>query len=136
MSLRNRLKSSIRSLLRPFWLIIWRRIEVRISAIEREAWQQHMPAFLNAVSTVGAFGHELLRYRKENLAGFAALDDRDATRQAQLDAVRTELDAVHTQLGAMAALRGETDELAHHQRSMEAGVAELGTRIEFVRPAP
>jgi predicted SAM-dependent methyltransferase len=132
MSLRNGLKSSIRSLLRPFWLAIWRRIEARISAIE-EAWQQHMPAFLNAVSTVGAFGHELLRYRKESLAGFAALDDRDATRQAQLDALRAELDAVHTQLGAIAALRGETGELAHHQTSMEAGVAELGARIEFVR---
>jgi hypothetical protein len=118
---------------RPFWLVIWRPIEARIRNLEAnhtlaarignleanhtwearigaleshdETWRQHVPAFLNAVSTVGAFGHELLRYRKESLAGLAALD-------SQLIAVRTQLDEMPT---------GSQD------------ISELAARIEFVR---
>ena len=36
----------------------------RLSALEA-AWRTHLPAFLNAVSSVGAFGHKLLETRKD-----------------------------------------------------------------------
>jgi len=41
-----------------------RRLQTRVSALEA-GWKRHLPAFLNAVSTVGAFGHDLLRTRRD-----------------------------------------------------------------------
>src|SRR5579863_2260866 len=41
-----------------------RRLQARVNALEA-GWKRHLPAFLNAVSTVGAFGHELLRTRRD-----------------------------------------------------------------------
>jgi hypothetical protein len=125
MSVRNRLRTSVRSLLRPVWLMVWYRIEMRIKAMDAanhrfdDAWQQHIPAFLNAVSTVGAFGHELLRYRKETLANTEVIGHQLATLSAQLK--------------ALAALQEKTDDMSREQRSMEARIAELDARIEFVR---
>ena len=91
MSVFSNLRFSLRSLFRPVWNMVWRRIEVRIRAMEvtgqvtGEAWQQHVPAFLNAVSTVGAFGHELNRSRKETLAKFATLESELTTLRDQFN---------------------------------------------------
>jgi hypothetical protein len=41
-----------------------------------DVWKQHLPAFLNAVSTVGAFGHELLQHRRQTSAAITALAQR------------------------------------------------------------
>lgn len=41
-------------------------IEGQISAVEA-SWQQHVPAFLNAVSSVAGFGYELSRTKKQLL---------------------------------------------------------------------
>jgi hypothetical protein len=123
MSVRSRLRTAARSVLRPFWLVVWRHMEPRIRAMgvvrNDDVWQQHLPAFLNAVSTVGAFGHELLCYRKESVAGLAALDSRLAAMNARLD--------------GLTPLRGEIDVLVATQRSAAAHVAELSARIESVR---
>jgi predicted SAM-dependent methyltransferase len=85
------LNFSIKRIFRPFILSLWRRvwsrieerlapIEDRLSRIEgrlapiedrvaklEAGWHQHLPAFLNAVSSVGAFGHDLARSRKETV---------------------------------------------------------------------
>jgi hypothetical protein len=37
------------------------------------AWRQNVPAFLNAVSTVGAFGHELVKIRREGEQGLLSV---------------------------------------------------------------
>jgi predicted SAM-dependent methyltransferase len=153
----NGLKSCARSALRPLWLVIWRRIEARtntmldrrMEVLERgdTSWQQHAPAFLNAVSTVGAFGHELLSYRKESLARFKELEDllADARAEvqlleAQLAALRAEvqpqeaqLAALRVQVEAQATLREIVDGMECRQQATETRVAEEAARIEFVR---
>jgi hypothetical protein len=84
-TLRQLSRTAVRWTLRPLWLIVWRRVEARIRTMgtsagvpisHEAAWQQHMPAFLNAVSTVGAFGHELLRHKRETEASIADLRRR------------------------------------------------------------
>jgi hypothetical protein len=40
------------------------RLDDRLGALET-GWNRHVPALLNAVSSVGAFGHELLRVRQD-----------------------------------------------------------------------
>ncbi len=110
MNLRSHVRSGARSLLRPAWLIVWRRIEARIRSMPMapqgsdDAWRQHMPAFLNAVSTVGAFGHELAELRKETQARLAIADASLAELSRQLETLlplRTEIAALqsrHTDL--------------------------------------
>ena len=43
------------------------------SAALESSWRQNVPAFLNAVSSVGAFGHELARLRRELEDGFQSV---------------------------------------------------------------
>lgn len=80
-----------------------------------------MPAFLNAVATVGAFGHELLRYRKESLAGLAALETKSFAGLAALES---------KSLAGLAAL--ETKSLAGITEA-QSQARDLAARIEFVR---
>jgi hypothetical protein len=55
-------------------------IEDRLVAFE-EGWRQHIPAFLNAVSSVGGFGYELSQVKRQiddvrgNLANYWKLED-------------------------------------------------------------
>jgi hypothetical protein len=129
MSFHDQLRASMKSLLRPVWLMAWRRMEARIRSMELgdASWRQHAPAFLNAVSTVGAFGHELLRYRDESVGGLAALDRQIAAIRAQLDsqtaAIRAQLDS------EIMAIRAELDGLKARSHQTDA----LAARIEFVR---
>ena len=55
-----------------------RRLQARVNALEA-GWKRHLPSFLNAVSTVGAFGHELLRTRRELEREIAELRQQMAT---------------------------------------------------------
>jgi hypothetical protein len=160
MNIRNRLKSSARSVLRPFWLVVWRRIEARISTMQRHdaawrqhiearleqtdaAWQQHLPAFLNAVSSVGAFGHELLRYRKEGLAGLAALDGQIAEVRSQVLAAKESLAGLATLDDQITEIRAQLlaalDSQVAMRESLDAlaplrdQANALAARVEFVR---
>ncbi|MBN8943060.1 MAG: hypothetical protein J0H01_26380 [Rhizobiales bacterium] len=70
-NLRTSIKSVLRPIVLPIWRKIWARLETRLSPIESrvttldQAWNVHLPAFLNAVSTVGAFGHRLSAQAQE-----------------------------------------------------------------------
>jgi hypothetical protein len=63
---------------RPVWRRIWFRIESRVQSVEavvhplearvsqfETGWRQYLPSLLNAVSSIGAFGHELSQLRRE-----------------------------------------------------------------------
>jgi predicted SAM-dependent methyltransferase len=65
------IKAVIAPVARPVWRRVWPRIEVRIDAAVaarteslQEAWRTHVPAFLNAVSSVGAFGRKLAELQR------------------------------------------------------------------------
>jgi len=55
-----------------------RRLQARVTALE-VGWKQHLPAFLNAVSTVGGFGHDLLRTRRDLEREIAELREQIAS---------------------------------------------------------
>lgn len=89
----------VKKVLRPIWRRVWARIETRVAPIEQRldrlevraeqggteaeaAWRQHLPAFLNAVSTVGAFGFQLRRERAESAAALTEFESKlETTRQ-------------------------------------------------------
>lgn len=81
---RAALKSVFGPIVRPIWRRVYARIDAHITAhvnarialTESEAWRQHMPAFLNAVATVDAFGHQLLQTRNETTV---RLDNAEAS---------------------------------------------------------
>ncbi|WP_343714545.1 hypothetical protein [Inquilinus sp.] len=95
-------------------------------------WRQHVPAFLNAVSTVGAFGHELSRTRRE-LNELRELHEAATTNASRgLEDVRTELaQEVRTEL----AQSGESmrADLRSFVQRADGSIEKLWERIEFVR---
>jgi len=72
----------------------FRKLPDRLATFEK-AWERHLPAFLNAVSTVGAMGYELRRQREENAASRrevdAKIDDLSKNAFAKIDALRAEV---------------------------------------------
>jgi predicted nucleic acid-binding Zn-ribbon protein len=58
-------------------------LEDRISTLEVE-WQENSPAILNTVSTVGAFGHELVHIRRD-------LEEKIAVLRKEIDAASREM---------------------------------------------
>lgn len=146
MSIRSRARTAASNVLRPFWLIIWRRIEARIQVmptvppISDTAWQQHMPAFLNAVSTVGAFGHELARHRRDTEARFASLAarlDELAPLQQQLGELSAALRDAQARFltadGRHATLAERHDSADRATADLQRRLGEIAARIEFVR---
>ena len=74
MNVKARLRTFLRPVVNPIWHRVWARIEARLRPIEARldrldaldaAWRTHSPAFLNAVGTVGAFGHKLAECRTD-----------------------------------------------------------------------
>jgi hypothetical protein len=72
----------------------FRKLPDRLATFE-EAWKRHLPAFLNAVSSVGAMGHELRRQRAENAKNRtdadAKIDDLRRKLFGEIEALRTEV---------------------------------------------
>ena len=71
----------------------FRKLPDRLASFE-EAWERHLPAFLNAVSSVGAMGYELRRQRLE-IADHrkdveAKLSDMSKKISDRIEALRTE----------------------------------------------
>src|SRR5258706_94984 len=54
----------------------------------RAAWNQHVPAFLNAAATVGAFGHELVALRRQ----VAAAEATGASLEKTVGEFRTQIE--------------------------------------------
>ncbi len=115
---------------RPIWKRISKQIEPRLGSMQERldrleaGWRQHVPAFLNAVSTVGAFGHELSRNRKE-------VDDLRRRHEDVSSEIPLRLQKVQTELTERSeALHGEFRNFAHNT---DGSIAKLWERIEFVR---
>jgi len=72
----------------------FRKLPDRFATFEK-AWERHLPAFLNAVSSVGAMGYELRRQRVDNAASRSEVDAKieDLSRNtfAKIDALRAEV---------------------------------------------
>jgi hypothetical protein len=111
MIFRDRARDAARLILGPIWHRVWARIENRLKPIEQRierveqldaAWNQHVPAFLNAVATVGAFGHELAALRRQVAALEAPTSRRDDVTAAPLrpvsQAARLALSEAHPRL--------------------------------------
>lgn len=143
-ALRTQARAAARAVLRPLWLIVWRRIEARIRAMPQQgavggslpalsaeaAWHQHMPAFLNAVSTVGAFGHELARHKRETKA---ALDEQRERIETLFD-LHDEIVALSSQLRDLATRVAALEAQAQTGPAvLESRIADTAARIEFVR---
>jgi predicted SAM-dependent methyltransferase len=99
-------------------------LEARLAIIEN-GWREHMPAFLNAVSTVRAFGFELLQSEKKLRQEF---DDRLEKLRQELDERLATEEAASRQESEAA--RGEIRAAAD---AAQTGLAKTQERIEFVR---
>src|SRR6516225_8359516 len=53
----------------------FRKLPDRLAIFEK-AWERHLPAFLNAVSSVGAMGYELRRQRVESVERWKDVDGK------------------------------------------------------------
>jgi hypothetical protein len=128
---------------RPLWRRIWARIEARLLPIETHlrsldarvvdseaVWRQHVPAFLNAVSSVGAFGLELSRTRAE----LGELRTRSDATRTELEELRTHSDATRTELEELRtrsdATRTELEEL---RAKFGGDIGRMWERLEFMR---
>ncbi len=83
-------------------------------------WERHAPAFLNAVSSVGAFGHDLQR------------------QSALLDELSRRVQSVEARAGEPVAARGEAasrdiGDLQQIAAQHWSSIGELWQRLEFVR---
>ena len=87
-------------------------LESRVSTLDT-GWKEHLPAFLNAASTVRAFGHELSRERE--------------TANRQLAEQAVEIRRLDNDLGRA------REELAQRDMARGGDIARLWHRLEFVR---
>lgn len=151
-ALSNKARAAARAAVRPLWLIVWRRIEARIRNMPsagatsaavpvglsaEAAWHQHMPAFLNATATVGAFGHELARHRRDTKAEIADLRERIEGMfdlGDQVAALASELQSLSARVAALEAQgNAAATQLQEAGASLGARISECADRIEFVR---
>jgi hypothetical protein len=67
----------------------FRKLPDRLATFE-EAWERHLPAFLNAVSSVGAMGHELRRQRVESAESRTDADAKIKDLSARIAALHNQ----------------------------------------------
>jgi hypothetical protein len=104
------------------------------------SWRQNVPAFLNAVSSVGAFGHELARLRRELEEGFQSARHEILQEVEQgLQSVRHELRQEGEQ-GLQSVRHELRQEVEQEFRSVRRNLEQTGEsvaatweRIEFAR---
>lgn len=106
-----------------------------------EALTQHLPAFLNSVTTVNAFGFQLLQLRKlfeKNVAKsderYTALEHRleDITKVVDLEENITALPALHN-LEAAKRIDKRIDDIFASQNQHWKEIGRLWERLEFIR---
>jgi hypothetical protein len=115
------------------------RLAERDAALERldAGWRQHLPAFLNAVSSIGAFGHELGRARSE--AGQVRSEAEQARSNAdwarsEAEQARSDAEQAHSEAGRV---RTQSDqvraELEDVRAQLGGDIGRLWERLEFIR---
>ena len=105
-------------------------LEQRVDGIEG-GWRQHIPAFVNAVGTVGAFGHRLARLDKEGQALRRDLAAQAEQHEAEVQVLRRDLAAQAEQHEAeVQALRRDLAAQAEQHEAevqrLQAGSSQLG----------
>lgn len=99
------------------------------------SWRQHVPAFLNAVSSVGAFAHELARQGTEAKERAKGIDAELSRLSQELAGAR--LTASQAGAGDLsAALAHERQSIADLMRTTERHwqkIGEVEQRLEFIR---
>lgn len=87
------LKRNVKKFLLRMWARLAWPVEARLSTLE-SGWQQHLPALLNATSSVAAFGYELTALRTETTNLWKAADQATKTMGdlwQRLEIVRQEI---------------------------------------------
>jgi hypothetical protein len=84
MAIRARLKRLLQRLLAPAIHRITAAMHARVAALE-SGWNHHIPIFLSAVSSVGAFGHELRGVRRDLEEEIASLRREIETLSHRMD---------------------------------------------------
>lgn len=110
------------------------------------AWRQHVPAFLNAVGTVSAFGHELVAVETAMASDLAAVKvavsgDIDALKAAiamdnvaRSAAISRDIDTITEQVGAVQrSVLEQAVPVTIRLDNGDASIRALWERIEFVR---
>ena len=132
--MKQKIKKAILQVVRPIWMRlspkfyarIDKRIDMRLAQTET-GWKQHVPAFLNAVSSVQAFSHELLRSKQELHYEIVQLQGQNALVRDALQGQAMLLQDKHTEL---ARLREDLQSLMAESR---ASVDKALDRVEFIR---
>ena len=114
---------------------------LRLATLD-DAWRQHVPAFLNAVGTVDAFGHELVRVRDNVASQLSQLRDDAANQLNQLrDEVTGQFEQASIPVSAakddVTRLSSETnsklDQTKVRLDNADASIGSLWERLEFIR---
>jgi hypothetical protein len=145
---KQQIKTSIARIGRPVWKRlrspIYTRIDWRIAMRLEEAdmrleeaessWKQHVPAFLNAVSSVQTFGRELARSKQDLHEEIVQVRD---TLQGQNTLVREALQSqgllLQDKNEDFSRLHSELDKLRDELKSSIAEAHKVSDRVEFVR---
>lgn len=88
----TRLKRAVKHLLLPVIRRLTRGLDARVEAIEH-GWHHYLPSFLSAVSSVGAFGHELFDLRRN-------LEREIAVLRGEVEALARRIDGAGVTDGA------------------------------------
>jgi hypothetical protein len=94
MAIKARLKRVLKRLLAPAIHRITATMHARVTALE-SGWNHYIPIFLSAVSSVGAFGHELRGVRQD--------------LEKEIASLRREIEALSRRMDALAAARNSLE---------------------------
>ncbi|MDX8531110.1 methyltransferase domain-containing protein [Mesorhizobium sp. VK25A] len=149
--MKQTVKTILLPLIRPFWRRIWFRIEGRLAPIEgrlaliegslssleakaapldartaqiEQAWQKHIPSFLNAMASVPAVSHEVtaLSKRMDELA-----ETRSRCTSDEIASLSKRLEEITSTLSQRA------DAAETRANNADAAIGSLWERMEFVR---
>jgi len=84
MRITTRFKRAVRAVLEPVVRRLTADLYARVAALEA-GWREHVPSFLGAISSVGAFGHELFGVRRDLERQIAALRAEVAALAQKID---------------------------------------------------
>jgi predicted SAM-dependent methyltransferase/tetratricopeptide (TPR) repeat protein len=104
-------------------------LEQRVDEID-SGWNQHIPALVNAVGTVGAFGHRLAQLGKELQALRGDLAGQAERHQDEMQTIRADLSAqAERHKAEIQRLQAGSDQLGE----LASGQARLGQEVQALR---
>lgn len=136
-TMKQTIKTILLRIIRPFWRRVWFRIEGRVAPIEarllplearttqiEQAWQTHIPSFLNAMASVPAVSHEVaaLSRRLDELVETSSM-----TTANDIAVLSKSLE------DSVANLSQRTDAIEARGKNADTAIGSLWERVEFVR---